>query len=407
MTSPSVAGRAGSQTPELSPQLLLALAVTAGAAVANLYYSQPMLGLIAKSFDAVNRIGLIAMCTQLGYTVGLVLFVPLGDRVDRRRLILTLCGLLIAATIACALAPSFAWLAAASVLVGIGATITQLAVPLAADLASPEVRGRAIGIVFSGVLAGILLARTISGAAGQMFGWRAMFWLAALIAAGLGIMLYVMLPRMQPKSTMPYGQLLKSMIHLLFEHAPLRRACVIQACLFAVFSAFWSVLALLLQDPPYNMGSAVAGAFGIVGLIGVGAASLGGRLTDRYGAKNGVGAGILACALAFVVLALVPSIYGLVVGVILLDLGVSLAQVSNQSLILGLSEHARSRINTVYVTAIFFGGAFGSGAASFAWRHGGWIAVSLLGLALSLAALAVHLYDRFGSRPHVERAASM
>ncbi|WP_427183845.1 MFS transporter [Bordetella bronchialis] len=393
----SGAGRPVTQPP-LTRGLLFALAVTAGAAVANLYYSQPMLALIAATFHAGEGIGLITMCTQLGYTVGLVLLVPLGDRLERRRLILAQCVLLIAAAVACAIAPSFNSLIAASILLGVGATITQLIIPFAADLAPDTTRGQAVGVVFSGLLAGILLARTLSGAIGQLLGWRAMFWVAAGIALALGAMMFMMLPRVAPKSRLPYARLLGSMVQLPFTHAPLRRACATQACLFGLFSAFWSVLALMLAEPPYRMGSAVAGAFGIVGLIGVGAASWGGKLADRYGARNGVGAGIVACAVSFVVFALAPSMAGLVVGVILLDLGVSLAQVSNQSLILSLDAQARSRINTVYVTAIFFGGAFGSGAASVAWHRGGWQAVSMLGLGLALAALAIHIHDRISTK---------
>jgi predicted MFS family arabinose efflux permease len=394
MASSPAVDQSSSVSNNLSKGLLATLTFTAGAAVANLYYSQPMLGLIAKDFHASAKIGLVAMCTQFGYTVGLILLVPLGDRVDRRRLILAQCAVLVLATAACALAASLTWLAIASVVVGIGATIAQLVIPLAADLARPETRGRAIGVVYSGVLTGILLARTLSGAVGQAFGWRAMFWCAAAIAFALGTVLYIMLPPMSPKSSIPYRELLKSMIALWHEHPLLRRACLIQACLFGVFSAFWSVLALLLERPPYNMGAAVAGAFGIVGLVGVAAASLGGRLTDRYGARNGVGVGIVASAAAFIIFALVPSLAGLVAGVIILDFGLSLSQVSNQSLILGLSESARSRINTIYVTMFFFGGAFGSGTASLAWQHGGWFAVSILGFVLTLVALAIHIYDR-------------
>jgi predicted MFS family arabinose efflux permease len=396
MTPSSPAAKpASTHTDTLSKSLLFILAVTAGTAVANLYYSQPMLALIADSFNEAGRIGLIAMCTQIGYTIGLVLLVPLGDRVNRRNLILALCLLIFLSSIACALAPGFIWLAFASVLVGIGATITQMVIPLAVDLASPESRGRAVGVVFSGLLCGILLARTVSGAVGQAFGWRFMFWLAAGIALLLAIVLFCVLPNTKPKSSMPYTQLLSSLLRLFVIHSPLRRSCIIQACMFGGFSAFWSVLALLLQGPPYHYGAAIAGAFGIVGLIGVGAASLGGRLTDRYGARNGVGAGVLFVLVSFLVFAFWQSLAGLVVGVIILDLGVSLTQVSNQTLILGLDAEARSRINTIYVTSIFFGGTFGSGIASFAWHHGGWTMVSMAGLALAAVALLVHIHDRW------------
>jgi cyanate permease len=172
----------------------------------------------------------------------------------------------------------------------------------------------------------------------------------------------------------------------------------VQSCLFAIFTAFWSVLALLLERPPYNLGAAVAGAFGLVGLIGICTASIGGRGTDRFGTQNGVTVGILACAISFVIFYSVRQLVGLIAGVILLDFGIALAQVSNQSLILGLNQDARSRINTIYITTIFFGGAFGSGAASIAWRRSGWSAVSLLGLGVSLLALAIHIYGRHAAR---------
>jgi predicted MFS family arabinose efflux permease len=375
----------------LSPGLLWILALTAGGAVANLYYNQSMLGLIAHSFAAGGEISVVAMCAQLGYAAGLVLLVPLGDRMDRRPLILGQTALLALAMAACALAPSLGWEAAASLLAGFGATIAQQVVPLAVDLARPEDRGRTVGTVMSGLLAGILVARTLSGAVGQAAGWRAMFWLAAALAVLMGAMLAAALPHTAPKTQLSYGRLLTSLLGLLHEHPVLRQASLVQACLFAAFSVFWSTLALLLERPPYQMGSTIAGLFGLVGLVGVGAASLAGRMADRRGPTLLVGVGAATVLVAYAVFGLWPSLVGLIAGVVLLDLGVQMALVSNQARIYALGEATRSRINTVFVTILFIGGAIGSGGASLAWEHGGWTAVAGLGAVLAAAALALQL----------------
>jgi predicted MFS family arabinose efflux permease len=331
----------------------------------------------------------VAVATQAGYTLGILFVLPLGDLVDRRRLSVSLVAVLVLATWACALAPTLHLLIVASVLVGFGATITQVMVPLAADLANDEQRGRAVGVVISGIFGGILLARTISGAIGAAFGWRVTFAVAGVAAIVLGAVLALSLPKLPPKATQRYGALLASMFHLLARHPQLRIACATQACVFGIFSAFWSVLALLLARPPFGYGSAVAGAFGIVGVVGIVAANMSGRLLQRYGNRAGLLAGLCCCVAAYVVFALDVSLRGLIVGVVLLDFGMSIANVANQSLILGLDAAARSRINTVYVTSAFLGGAAGSGGASVAWAHGGWIAVCIFGLGAALLAVGI------------------
>lgn len=378
--------------PRLSNKVLFVLAACAGAAVANLYYAQPLLALIAQDFRAPGTAGTVVVATQIGYTVGILFVLPLGDLVDRRRLSLALVAVLVLATLACAFAPTLHLLVAASLLVGFGATITQVMMPLAADLASDEQRGRAVGVVFSGILGGILLARTVSGAIGQMLGWREMFEIAGAAAFVLGIALATSVPTLQRKTSQRYTELLASMVRLLARYRELRTACAIQACLFAIFSAFWSVMALLLAQPPFGFGPAVAGAFGIVGLVGVGAANLAGRLIDRWGSRASLLVALCACVAAYAVLALDVSLRGLIVGVVLLDFGISVANVANQSKILGLDAQARNRINTIYVTGLFLGGAAGSAAASAAWAHGGWPAVCAFGLFVALLALAIHIF---------------
>lgn len=377
--------------PPLSNRVLFVLAACAGAAVANLYYAQPLLAPIAQAFHAPGTAGTVVVATQIGYTLGILFVLPLGDLVDRRRLSLGLVAVLVLATLGCALAPTLHLLVAASFLVGFGATITQVMMPLAADLASDEQRGRAVGVVFSGILGGILLARTVSGIIGQALGWREMFEIASAAALLLGVALATSVPTVQPRTSQRYVELLASMVRLLARHRELRTACAIQACLFAIFSAFWSVMALLLAQPPFGFGPAVAGAFGIVGLVGVGAANISGRLIDRWGSRASLLVALCACVAAYIVLALDVSLRGLIVGVVLLDFGISIANVANQSKILGLDAQARNRINTIYVTALFLGGAAGSAAASAGWAHRGWPAVCAFGLIVALLALAIHL----------------
>lgn len=376
--------------PALSGRLLFCLSLAVGAAVANLYYSQPMLGVIAQSLDEPSRAGLIAMCTQIGYAAGLALLVPLGDRLERRRLILSQCILLFCSIAGCALAPNFVTLAVASVLVGVCATIAQQLVPLAADLAEASRRARAIGAVYIGSLLGILLARIVSGFVSQVFGWRAMFWLAAGVTLAMAVILWKVLPRVPPRTTLPYGRLLGSMWDVWVRHPQLRKVVTMQACLFGAFSVFWSVLALRLQGPPFHLGPAAAGMFGIIGVVGVAAVALRGRLAARHDVRASSAVGAVCCAVAFVTFAFAPGLEGLAAGIVLLDIGVSLAQVSGQSQALGLEEDARSRINTVFMTGSFLGGALGSGAASLAWHLGGWTAVSAVGFVLSVTALGVH-----------------
>ncbi|MGF6971073.1 putative MFS family arabinose efflux permease [Paraburkholderia sp. WC7.3g] len=375
----------------LTNRQLCILALSAGASVANLYYAQPLLAVIAQSFGATSLVGTLAAAPQIGYTFGILFFLPLGDLVDRRKLTVCLAALQVVTMLACALAPTFPILVAASLFIGFGATITQIVIPLAADLAAPERRAHAVGVVFSGLLTGLLLARTVSGFIGEWLGWRWMFALASLIALILGSVLGSSLPKVSPRTTQSYGQLLASMFGLLKKHRALQIACLMQACLFAVFSAFWSVLSLLLSKPPFEFGPAVAGAFGLIGLVGIAAANRSGRLIKRIGAYATLLIGLASCLAAFIVFPLFVSVPGLIVGIILLDFGLSIANVSNQSKILGLDESARSRINAVYVTAIFMGGACGSAVASVAWVHGGWSAVCVFGLVAALLPLVLHV----------------
>ncbi|MBV9783772.1 MAG: MFS transporter [Acidisphaera sp.] len=367
------------------------MAVGAGAAVANIYYNQPMLGVILRDLRASPAVtGLIPTATQLGYALGLLLLVPLGDRIDRRRLILAQGWALCVAIAAAAAAPDAWALVAASVAVGAGATIAQEIVPYAAELAEPARRGAAVGTVMSGLLLGILLGRAVSGLVGQHAGWRAMFWLGCLMMAAIVGLLALVLPRSRPGMQVSYGQLLGSLIGLFRREPRLRRAAFMQAALFGAFSVFWSVLALRLQAPPFYLGSTVAGLFGLIGAAGVMVAPLAGRLADRGGPQRVITIGILLVLLAWVVFGLWTSLAGLVLGVVLLDLGAQACLISNQTVIYALRPRARNRLNTLFMTTMFLGGAACSALSLLAWATGGWTLVSLLGGALPVLAFAVH-----------------
>lgn len=378
-------------SPLLSGRTLFAMALAAGLAVANIYYNQPMLDLMSHSLGDTRVSGWIPTLTQLGYAAGLLFLLPLGDMFERRRLIVAQFLVLAIALTFAAAAPGLAALAVASVLVGAAATVAQQILPFAALLAAPERRGAAIGTVMSGLLTGILLSRTLAGLISSISGWRSMFWLAVPVAVTGAILMQRSLPAHHPRHSLRYGELMASLGKLWTGEAVLRRAAMTQALLFASFSAFWTILALRLAQPPLNLGAAVAGLFGIVGAVGVAMAPVAGRVADRKGPAPVIVLGAAATIVSWIIFAFMPSLWGLIIGVIVLDFGVQIALVSNQHLIYGIHPEYKSRLNTLFMTTMFVGGAMGSFAASWAWRHYGWAGVSVLGGALPIGALAMSL----------------
>ncbi len=375
------------EAPSLGRGRLFAMALATGSAVANIYYNQPMLGMIERSFPHSPVAALVPTLTQVGYALGLLLLLPLGDLLERRRLVVVQFLAVAAASALAALATGVTGLVVASVLIGAAATVAQQIVPFVAILATPERRGQAIGLVMSGLLAGILFSRTLAGFVARYASWQAMFWVAVPIALFSALLMAWCLPRHPTAHKMRYRELLASTAALWLHEPVLRRASFTQAMLFAAFSAFWTVLALRLQLPAFHLGADVAGLFGLVGAVGVAMAPLAGRVADRRGPYLVIGLGTAVTVLAWLVFGGWGSLPGMVVGVVLLDFGVQVALVSHQHLIYGLHPEFKSRLNTVFMTIMFLGGALGSAGAALAWQHGGWFAVSLFGGALALVAL--------------------
>ena len=387
---------AQSNPADISRVHIVLMSFSVGAIVANIYYIQPLLSAIASTFRiSVPQVGTVAMLTQLGAAMGMLFFVPLGDTRERRRLIVTLLVVESVFLAAMASAQSYLWLALASLGIGIAGATVHLIVPFAAQLASPARRGAVVGSVLSGLLFGILLARTFSGLLGAWLGWRAIYWLASVIMLLLAVLIRLGLPRSKPSLKLSWPSLIRSSAVLIRTQPVLREAATLSAILFCAFSAFWTTLVFFLETPPYHYGSGVAGLFGLVGAAGAICAPFIGRLADSYGARRNVLVALLVTVVSFVVLYLFGKhMGGLIAGVILLDIGVQAGHVSNQTRIYGLLPEARSRLNMVYMICYFTAGAIGSFAGSVVWHHFGWAGVCGLGCALSLAGCGVYAITR-------------
>ena len=367
------------------------LAFSVGVIVANIYYVQPLLADMARTFSvSASMIGLVAMLTQVGTAIGMLIFVPLGDSRERRALLTVLLSGASIALCGVATARNLAWLCLASFAVGLCGAAVHIIVPFAAQLAPENSRGRVLGIVFSGLLIGILLARTFSGVVASFFGWRAVYVIAAFAMLSLLLLLRSQLPKLPRQTDLGWPALMRSLVDLVRDHPALRESAFLGASLLCVFSAFWTTLVFLLQTPPYHYGSSVAGIFGLVGAAGALCAPLVGRFADRRGPRFTILLALVTTLASFLLLGAFGRIMaGLIAGVILLDVGVQSGHVANQTRIYALDPGARSRLNTVYMFCYFTGGSIGSWLGAIAWAYKGWTAVCAVALGVMAIALAV------------------
>jgi len=384
----------------ISPRLVLLLAVACGATVANLYYAQPLLDVIGEALHVDPSVAaLLVTSSQIGYATGLVLLVPLGDLLDRRRLVSRMLAVCAVGMAAAAAAPSFAVMALAIAVVGVTSCVAQILVPFAGSLAAEHERGRVLGDVMSGLLLGILLARTASGLIAAAGGWRLVFALGAALMVALAVVLRRVLPRVPPATDLPYRALLRSVATLVAREPRLRRRMAYGALGMASFSILWTAIAFLLSGDPYDYGEATIGLFGLAGVVGAGAAQGAGRLADAGRTPVATGAFLASIALAWVLLAAGShSLAAVIAGVVLLDLGIQGQHILNQGAIFALAPDARSRVNTAYMTGNFLCGALGSAGAAAAWSAGGWGAVAALGLVLSACGLALWVREQLAAR---------
>lgn len=396
--------RAGgvAQASDLPASLVLLLATGAGLAVASIYYSQPLLGVLGTDIHASARAaGFVPTLTQLGYALGILFLAPLGDRYDRRSIILLKAILLCLALLGAAVAPGIGTLLAMSLVIGLAATMAQDIVPAAATLAPEVHRGRVVGTVMTGLLLGILLSRVVSGAVGQMWGWRTVYAAAAVLIALIAVTAWRGLPRFKPTTRLHYGALMGSLVDLWRKHAELRRAAWAQGLLSVGFSAFWSTLAVMLHDS-FHLGSAAAGAFGLAGAAGALAAPLAGRLADRRGPElvTRIGTGVAMLSFALMGLGVFlsgPAQLGLIVACAIgFDFGVQAALVAHQTLVYGIEPAARSRLNALLFTGMFVGMASGAALGSLVFASWGWRGIVVLATVSAGAALSVRLMKRVG-----------
>ncbi|WP_447892236.1 MFS transporter [Pseudomonas marginalis] len=376
-------------TSTMTRAMVMLFAFCCGAIVANIYYAQPIIELIAPDIGLTPAMAsLIVSLTQIGYALGLFFLVPLGDLLENRKLMIITTLVAIASLLGAAFTEQPNLFLLVSLLIGFSSVSVQILIPLAAHLAPAESRGRVVGSIMGGLLLGILLARPVSSVVADHFGWRAMFMAAAALMAFISVVLMLTIPKRQPDHSASYGQLLRSLGTLLREQPLLRQRAFYQGCMFATFSLFWTAAPLELVRN-HGLSQTQIAIFALVGAIGAIAAPIAGRLADAGHTHR---ASLLA--MVFAVLSFLPafvhplySVIGLAVTGVVLDFCVQMNMVLGQRAIYALDANSRSRLNALYMTSIFIGGAFGSAIASSVYEHAGWLGVMLVGSAFPLVAL--------------------
>ncbi|WP_026038693.1 MFS transporter [Myroides injenensis] len=383
----------------LSKANVMFMAAVTGLIVANLYYCQPLIPLIADEFHITEeKAGTLTYLTQAGYAIGMFLMIPLGDKLERKKQITITTLFATVALALTAMVTDFFWLQVISFVLGAASIVPQLVLPMAASLSSEEQRGKVIGTVVSGLLIGILFSRTISGFVGVWLGWRGMFWIATAISLLIVVMIQFRLPLNKPVFTGTVKSLYLSMFKLIKEQPVLREATAVTSLAFAQFGVFWTTMVLLLHNEPFGYDSALIGSFGLIGACGAFAAPLVGKVGGAGGARKLILYGIIMTFLSFVVFWLSStSLIGIIIGIILIDLGLQTTHVSNQTRIYSLLPEARNRLNTVYMSFSFLGTAFGSAFGLYLWKYFGWSGVCFGGMFLAALSLLLFLKSKNNS----------
>lgn len=374
----------------LSGAVVLLFAIACGLSVANVYYAQPLLDAMASTFAMdPATVGIVISLTQVGYGIGLLLLVPLGDLLNRRHLIVSQLLLSTCAVLLVALSSSGPWFLAGLLLTGLLAVVAQVLVAYAAHLEKPEQRGHVVGLVTSGIVVGLLLARTVSGIMADLAGWRSVYLLSAGLTLLMALLLWRVLPAAeQPRTQGSYGQLLRSVFSLLREEKVLRDRAVLALLTFAAGTVLWTPLVLPLSTPPLSLSHTQIGLFGLAGAAGALGAAHAGRLADRGRALWTSGAALMLMLLSWLAIAFTQSsLWALLLGVITFDLGLQAVHVTSQSLIYNVRPDAQSRLVAAYMLFYSAGSALGSVMATMMYAWAGWLGVCALGAAINLLAL--------------------
>ncbi|CAM6894021.1 MULTISPECIES: MFS transporter [Enterobacter] len=375
----------------LSPALILLMSVATGLAVASNYYAQPLLDTIARAFNlSASSAGFIVTAAQLGYAAGLLFLVPLGDMFERRMLIVSMTLLAAGGMLITASSQSLTMMIVGTALTGLFSVVAQILVPLAATLASPEKRGKVVGTIMSGLLLGILLARTVAGLLASLGGWRTVYWVASVLMVVMALALWRGLPKVKQENHLNYPQLLASVFSLFTQDKLLRTRALLGCFTFANFSILWTSMAFLLAAPPFNYSEGVIGLFGLAGAAGALGARPAGGLADKGKSHVTTSAGLVLLLLSWGAIWYGHiSVLALIVGILVLDLTVQGVHITNQTVIYRVKPEARNRLTAGYMTSYFIGGAAGSLISASAWQHAGWSGVCGIGAIVAALNLLV------------------
>lgn len=376
---------------ELTTGLTLLMAIATGLVVASNYYAQPLLDTIALQFNlTTNMAGFIVTAAQLGYAFGLLFLVPLGDLFERKKLIIVMTTLSASGLLITALSDNIWQILLGTALTGLFSVVAQVLVPMAASIAKPHQRGKAVGTIMSGLLLGILLARTISGGVAMIGGWRAIYWVAFGLMMLLILILALKLPRYHQKTDLNYFQLIGSIGRLFFTTPVLATRALLGALTFANFALLWTAMAFLLASPPFNYSEGTIGLFGLVGAAGALMATQAGRLVDKGKGKLVTTLGLILLLLSWIPIGLAKySLIAFIIGILVLDLAIQGVHVTNQSTLYRIMPEARNRLTAGYMTSYFIGGALGSLLSGYAYEHAGWMGVAISGVVITGISLII------------------